>query len=679
MALAIDGSSPAIATQTNGTIATVTTASFNPPAGSVLLVLWSGDALTTPSAPTITDNLGVHLTYNLTDWKSVADAPTRFGQAAAWTAVVGAGGSMTVTVTSGSVSGERTAALCVQVMTGADTTTPAGAHGKSGSASAASIAQSYTAQSTGGWGFIAVCDFDAVGAETAGTGCTLIGSALVGSNFDYGYVRRTTADDSNGGSNTLNVTLPGTSTNLAWVYVEVNPATTATSIPYNPQRTTPVRDPGEVYWIQKDRRNANLVATAANDLAPPLLVPEHQWQQYRVSDFISRRLVPQQPNRVGDMSLFATPANDLAVPLLQPVDPRYDVTTRLRSTWPQQRELETDPSLLSPTVAMDPPAAQRYIPPRDYGEVQWHQTSGRDPSLLTTALLENELLGGAETDKRTNVPATHAARWWMPRQPKRDGFTPGLLDDALLEPPLVWIRPPQYIVDRRLVPQQRAYFDPSLLLTALLESPLAWVRPPQYVVDRREVPQQRAYISDPSFYPVAGATDPLTLAWGAGGNYWHLYNDVRVERRVVPQQRQLESDPSLLDTALLESPLLVGSFRQIIVDRRVQPRQPRWPDLMVQPADPLVVGGGVGGDQWRRYNTPATHVDRRQTVRERPRWTVYTTVDLGLGPNPPFVSSTPSGTYVSESGTGSSQQTVNVAIVSQDGFVIVSQTVGGVL
>ncbi|HXJ70136.1 MAG TPA: hypothetical protein VNM39_14610, partial [Verrucomicrobiae bacterium] len=408
-------------------------------------------------------------------------------------------------------------------------------------------------------------------------------------------------------------------------------------------------------------------------------VPEHQWQQYRVSDFISRRLVPQQPNRVGDMSLFATPANDLAVPLLQPVDPRYDVTTRLRSTWPQQRELETDPSLLSPTVAMDPPAAQRYIPPRDYGEVQWHQTSGRDPSLLTTALLENELLGGATTAQRANTPATNGPRWWMPQQPQREAYSPGLLDTALLESSLVWIRPPQYIVDRRLVPQQRAYFDPSLLLTALLESPLAWVRPPQYVVDRREVPQQRAYISDPSFYPVAGATDPLTLAWGAGGNYWHLYNDVRVERRVVPQQRQLESDPSLLDTALLESPLLVGSFRQIIVDRRVQPRQPRWPDLMVQPADPLVVGGGVGGDQWRRYNTPATHVDRRRTVRERPRWTVYTTVDLGLGPNPPFVSSTPPGTYVSESGTGSSQQTVNVAIVSQDGFVIVSQTVGGVL
>jgi hypothetical protein len=428
--------------------------------------------------------------------------------------------------------------------------------------------------------------------------------------------------------------------NWAVAGVEIIAASTS-AVPYNPQRITSARDYGESYWIQKDRRNANLVATAANDLAPPLLVPEHQWQQYRVSDFISRRLVPQQPDR-HLRALDAAAANDLAMPLLQPVEPRYDVTTRLRGAWPQQRERESDPSLLSPAVAMDPPAVQRYIPPRDYGEVQWHQTSGRDPLLLTTALLENELLGGAETDKRTNLPATHTARWWMPQQPQREAYSPGLLD------------------------------------TALLEGPLVWIRPPQYVVDRREVPQQRAYVSDPSFYSVAGV-DPLTVAWGAGGNYWHLYNDVRVERRLVPQQRQLESDPNLLLTALLESPLLVGSFRQIIVDRRVQPRQLRWPDLMLELADPLVVGGGVGGDRWRRYNTPATHVDRRQTVRERPRWTVYTTVDLGLGPNPPFVSTTPPGTYVSQSGTGSTQQTVTVAFVSQDGAVIVSQTPGGVL
>jgi len=34
---------------------------------------------------------------------------------------------------------------------------------------------------------------------------------------------------------------------------------------------------------------------------------------------------------------------------------------------------------------------------------------------------------------------------------------------------------------------------------------------------------------------------------------------------------------------------------------------------------------------------------------------------------------------VSQTGTGSTQQTVNVAFVSQGGIVIVSQTTGGVL
>ena len=226
MALAIDGSSPAIVTQTNNTIATLTTGSFTPPAGSLLLVLWSADALTNPSAPSITDSLGVPLTYTLTDWKNRADAsPTVFGQCAAWTAPVGAGGtSMTVTVTSGAVSGDRTAALCVLVITGADTSSPQGVHNKSGSTSASTIAQNYTAQATNGWGFICVCDFDGLAAQSAGTGCTLIGSATVATSFTYGFVRRTSADDVNGNTNTLNVTIGGTSTNLNWVYVEIKPA-----------------------------------------------------------------------------------------------------------------------------------------------------------------------------------------------------------------------------------------------------------------------------------------------------------------------------------------------------------------------------------------------------------------------------------------------------------------------
>jgi len=242
VALAIDASSPPIATQTVGTTATVTTASFTPPDGSLLLVVWSGNTISNsnPSAPSITDNLGVHLTYTQTDWQSRADSPTVNGQAAAWWAPIGTGAAMTVTVTTGSATGAREAALKVYVLTGQDAVTPIGAHGKSGSASAGSIAQSYTAQSTGGWGFLGDCDWDDTGAHTAGSGCTYAngGTGSIPGQISYGFLNRTTADDSNGASNSLNVTLAGTSTNLNWVYVEVNPSSTAdpTVMSENPVR-----------------------------------------------------------------------------------------------------------------------------------------------------------------------------------------------------------------------------------------------------------------------------------------------------------------------------------------------------------------------------------------------------------------------------------------------------------
>jgi hypothetical protein len=225
MALAIDASSPAITTQTSTTTPTVATGSFTPPAGSLLLIGWSGNtgSASDPSAPSITDSLGGHLTYTLVGWKHRGVAPTVDGQAAMWWAVVGSSAAMTVTVTTGTGSGAQQAALKVWVMTGADTT-GIGASGLTGSTSAASIAQSYTAQATGGQSFIAVCDWDLKGVETAGTGATRDGSANVGTDISYGFFHRTLADDSNGVSNTLNVTIPGTSTNLNWVYAEIKPA-----------------------------------------------------------------------------------------------------------------------------------------------------------------------------------------------------------------------------------------------------------------------------------------------------------------------------------------------------------------------------------------------------------------------------------------------------------------------
>lgn len=228
MALAIDGSSPAIVTQTSGTTATLVTASFTPPAGALLLIGWSGNTGTAsdPGAPAITDSLGAHLTYALIGWKHRSVAPTVDGQAAMWWATVGSSAAMTVTVTTGTGSGAQQAALKVWVLTG-QAGSPIGGSGIAGSASAASIAQAYTAQATGSQGFAAVCDWDLKGAETAGTGCTMDGSANVGTDITYAFARRSSADGSLGVGTSLNVTLPGTSTNLSWVYAEVKPAGTA--------------------------------------------------------------------------------------------------------------------------------------------------------------------------------------------------------------------------------------------------------------------------------------------------------------------------------------------------------------------------------------------------------------------------------------------------------------------
>lgn len=224
MALAIDASSPAVATGAP----TATTASFTPPAGSVLTILASMDSnASNPPAPSITDSLGVHLTYTLVGWKSFADAPAVGGQAAIWQAVVGTSAPMTVSVTNGVAA--FNAGVKVLVWTGADTTNPVGANGKSGtSTSQTTVSQSYTAQATGGQGVIAICDWDVTGAETAGTGNTIVASANIATSITYTFDRRTSADDVNGNSNTLATTLASASFDLSWVYAEVQPAPAAT-------------------------------------------------------------------------------------------------------------------------------------------------------------------------------------------------------------------------------------------------------------------------------------------------------------------------------------------------------------------------------------------------------------------------------------------------------------------
>lgn len=219
MGVVIDASSPAAVTGNPTTV----TASFTPPDDAVLVVGWAGnsDLGVTPTVPTITDSLGVHLTYTLAGHSTRADTGAHpDGQAALWTAQVGVGAAMTVTVTNTATTA-RHAALNIWVVTGA----AVGTFGKGCNGFATTtVVQSYTATADGSQGFLAVADWDATGTETAGSGCTVDSSGTIaGPQISYGFLQRTTADGANGGLTTLTANLPGSSASLNWVYVELTP------------------------------------------------------------------------------------------------------------------------------------------------------------------------------------------------------------------------------------------------------------------------------------------------------------------------------------------------------------------------------------------------------------------------------------------------------------------------
>lgn len=111
---------------------------------------------------------------------------------------------------------------------------------------------------------------------------------------------------------------------------------------------------------------------------------------------------------------------------------------------------------------------------------------------------------------------------------------------------LAWSRAATH-ADRRLVPQQRPYIsdpgfyplppntaDPLLLAGAVGGDTWRRVNLPAYA-DRREVPQQPQ--RETLYFDAGPGVPPLTLSWGAGGRYWHLYNRPSRPRPFWPQLR----------------------------------------------------------------------------------------------------------------------------------------------
>lgn len=559
MALAIDASSPAAV---QGATATTTTASFTPPANAayVAFVAADADSGATDETCTVSDSSG--MTWTLA--KRHNGSPG--ADAEVWQAYsASAPGSITVSVVDN--KGSVAKRMLVRVFTGAATTVIGATNGTNANSLA------YTSTAANSWGWAVGLDGNTA-APVAGTAQTLEDSTTnIGVGDDVWTVRQNATTATPGTTVTMNVTTPGGA--LHHVAVEILELVAATSIPWRAPQPAQVQVPGMTPWTQRDRRDANTVAAAANPLPSPL---DSAWQA-------SARYW----HLYGDAA---------------------DASAR---TWQSlQRNYTSDPNLLT--------------------------TPATDPLGMPTGLAYR-------------TAATHVARYWAPVQPDREGYSPGLLDSAELEGVLLGSAETDkyYAVaathsDRRLAPQQRAYIsNPALLLTALLENELLgggetgkYYRLAATHTDRREAPQQRAYISDPSFYPATTPTDPLTVAWGAGGMYWLLYNGaaLNVSRREVPQQNRYQSVPGMLLTALLESPLLGGidsATRQgawFGTPARETGYQVRFNDVALL-ADLFDV---TTTPTPRPYLTAATHTDRREVPNQPVRVKLFFDAGPGLAP-----------------------------------------------
>ena len=172
MALAIDASTPAIFGQAGST--SVTSNSFSPPAGSLLVVLVGHCGFATLSAFTMTDSLASHLGWS----NPVAAAQSNHEYAQIWIASVGAApGSMTVTANwTGTTS--YSDSITVLVLTGAANNQAGAAHNTATSSTAALASCGVTTTAAGSWCFGIVCSDASSTAPTIPGGQTDVFNSL---------------------------------------------------------------------------------------------------------------------------------------------------------------------------------------------------------------------------------------------------------------------------------------------------------------------------------------------------------------------------------------------------------------------------------------------------------------------------------------------------------------------
>lgn len=224
-AIAIDASTPAIVSAGNPS-KSVTTAAFNPPDTSLLLVCTFSDTSISDENVTITmSNNGAALTWTTIVERDESDAGASEGHASAHYALLStARTGMTVTMTSNTTENGGVA-MKVFVITGHDTADPIGASGEGSANQNNTTPTIYTSTVNNSRGFGCATDWNQLGTPTSTD--TEFAYDLAG---DISGLAAHKASDTtpSGTAVTMNFDAAGTgAAKWNWVGVEVNPAATA--------------------------------------------------------------------------------------------------------------------------------------------------------------------------------------------------------------------------------------------------------------------------------------------------------------------------------------------------------------------------------------------------------------------------------------------------------------------
>src|SRR6266540_199386 len=253
MALAVDSSSPAFV---RGSGTSVTTASFSPPANSVLVAFVNADLNTGATNETCAMSSGGGLSWQLAGRHNGSPGAV----CEVWVAKADAApGSITATCTDnlGNSAGSEIG-LYLRVLTDSGNGTPAGI-GASNTGAAVSL--NYTSTVANSWGFAVGMDSSGTATITAGSGQTVLNSVASG-GFNSGddiYCWRQNATTAVVGTTvTMNMTSP--SSGLHMVAVEVLPAASV-GVGTSPIALHPGKGPTRARFYQPPRDTTSFSAS----------------------------------------------------------------------------------------------------------------------------------------------------------------------------------------------------------------------------------------------------------------------------------------------------------------------------------------------------------------------------------------------------------------------------------